>query len=81
MAVIPASHMLLMRKRRHLHELMKAHRWDEISAVEVELFNEINAAVDDPQRSPQDLLAELGCIISVYKELSDLCHMYQKQIM
>ncbi|ODS24716.1 hypothetical protein AB835_02270 [Candidatus Endobugula sertula] len=80
MTVIPASQMLLMRKRRHLCGLMKEQRWDEVSLIEGELFNEINTAVQDPQRSPKELLAELRSVISVYKELSALCHLYGKQI-
>ena len=80
MAVIPASQLVLMRKRKQLHQLMKAHRWEEVAAIESELFREINAAAQDPQRSPKELLAELGSVIALYKELSALCRLYSQQI-
>jgi len=79
MAVIPQSQLVLMRKRKQLHELMREHRWAEVATIEAELFREINRAVQDSQRSPKELLAELGSVINLYKELSLLCRQYSQQ--
>jgi hypothetical protein len=78
--VVPASHLVLMRKRKKLYQLMKEHKWDEVSAIELELYEDINRAVQDPDRSSKELLAELGSVISVYKELTTLCRLYSKQV-
>ena len=80
MAVIPASQMALMRKRKALHQLMKTHKWEEIPRVEKQLFYDINVAFQDKQRSPKELLIELASLITVYKELSLLCHLYSKRL-
>lgn len=81
MSVVPASQMVLMRKRKQLHQLMKEHKWDEIAQIEKELYRDINKAVEDQQRSPKELLGELGSVIAVYKELSTLCRLHSKKIM
>lgn len=78
--IVPASQLALMRKRKELHELMKENRWDEVSAMEKQLFNDINHAVQDAQRSPKELLSELGSVIAVYKELSALCRLYGQRL-
>lgn len=78
--VIPASQLVLMRKRRELHQLIKAHRWEDVSKIERELFHDINMAAEDPKRSPKELLAELSSVISLYKELSALCRQYSQQV-
>lgn len=78
--IVPASQMVLMRKRKELCRLVEAHKWSEVSAMERELFNDINKAVQDPNRSPKELLTELGSVISVYKELSALCRFYGKTL-
>ncbi len=80
MAVVPASQMVLMRKRKQLHQLMKEHKWDQIADIEKQLYNDINRAVEDQERSPKELLAELGSVIAVYKELSTLCRLYSKKL-
>lgn len=80
MVVVPESQLVLMRKRRELNQLIKAHQWDEIIRIERELFEDINMAVQDPNRSPKDLLAELGGVIRLYKELSSACRMYGKSL-
>ena len=79
MSVIPASQIVLMRKRKQLHVLMQERRWDEVAQIEAELFEDIKLATQDPQRSPKQLLAELGSVIRVYRELSDLCYLYGHQ--
>ena len=79
MTVIPQSQLVLMRKRKKLHGLMEAHKWGEVAAIEAELFREINIAVQDENRSPKELLAELGSVINLYKELSILCRQYSQQ--
>jgi hypothetical protein len=76
MAVVPASQLSLMRKRRQLKTLMHAGQWDQVLEVESQLFTDIDTAVQDPQRSPKELLSELGNVIRVYRELSDLCSVY-----
>lgn len=78
--VVPASQMVLMRKRKELCQLIQENKWSEVSDMERELFNDINRAVQDPNRSPKELLAELGSVISVYKELSALCRYYGKKL-
>jgi N-methylhydantoinase B/oxoprolinase/acetone carboxylase alpha subunit len=78
--VVPASQMVLMRKRKELCQLIQDNKWNEVSEMERELFNDINRAVQDPERSPKELLAELGSVISVYKELSALCKFYGKKL-
>jgi hypothetical protein len=78
--VVPASQLVLMRKRKKLYQLMKEHKWDEVSAIELELYEDINRAVQDPDRSSKELLAELGSVISVYKELTTLCRLYSQQV-
>jgi hypothetical protein len=78
--VVPASQMALMRKRRQLHQLMKNHQWGEVAAIESQLFRDINLAVQDPNRSPKELLTELGGVIALYKELSLLCRRYSQQL-
>ncbi len=79
MTVVPASQMILMRKRKQLCQLIKEQRWSEVSDVEQQLFHDINRAAEDPSRSPKELLAELGAVITVYKELSILCRLYSHQ--
>lgn len=74
MAVIPHSQLSLVRKRRYLKDLVDQRRWDEIVKVECELYQEIKSAVNDPKRSSAELLAELGTIVRLYKEISILCH-------
>ncbi len=78
--IIPASQMVLMRKRKQMHRLMAEKRWDEVSLIEGQLFRDINLAVNDPERSPKELLSELGSVIHVYKELSMLCRLYSKKL-
>ncbi|MGH1487426.1 MAG: hypothetical protein ACRBCI_14525 [Cellvibrionaceae bacterium] len=78
MSVIPSSQLSLMRKRRQLKELMEAGQWDKVLELESDLFTEIDIAAQDPQRSPKELLSELGSVIRVYRELSGMCHMYGK---
>jgi hypothetical protein len=80
MVIVPESQMVLMRKRRELNQLIKDHKWDEIVLIERQLFDDINSAVKDPQRSPKDLLAELGGVIRLYKELSIACRQYSKTL-
>ena len=74
MSVIPSSQLSLMRKRRQLNELVQSGQWDQILELESDLFAEIDFAVQDPHRSPKELLAELGSVIRIYRELSDLCY-------
>ena len=76
MVVIPESQLALMRKRRQLKQLMAAGDWSQVLELEADLFTEIDTAVKDPQRSPKELLTELGSVIRVYRELSDLCYFY-----
>jgi hypothetical protein len=78
--IVPASQMVLMRKRKELYQLMEESKWDEVSAMEKQLFNDINEAVKDPQRSPKELLSELSSVIGLYKELSALCRLYGKTL-
>ncbi len=59
---------------------MKANKWGEVSAMEQQLFHDINHAVQDPNRSPKELLGELGSVIAVYKELSELCRVYSQKL-
>jgi len=80
MVVIPESQMVLMRKRRELNRLIDAHQWDDILRIERELYSDISLAVQDPQRSPKDLLIELGGVIRLYKELSAACKQYGKTL-
>jgi hypothetical protein len=74
MSLIPSSQLSLMRKRRQLKELMEAGQWSEVLELESDLFTEIDLAAQDPQRSPKELLSELGSVIRVYRELSDICN-------
>lgn len=76
MSVIPRSQLSLMRKRRELKQLMDAGEWQRILQLESDLFAEIDMAVQDSNRSPQDLLKELGQVIRLYRELSDACYLY-----
>ena len=76
MSVIPKSQLALMRKRRQLKALVESGQWEKVIEVEADLFVEIDSAVNDSNRSPQELLKELGQVISLYRELSDLCCMY-----
>ena len=78
MSLVPVSQVSLMRKRRELKQLMQEGRWDEVIRLEAELFAEIDAAAQDPARSAKDLLKELGSVIRVYRELSELCNRYSK---
>jgi hypothetical protein len=80
MVIIPESQMVLMRKRRELNNLIKEHKWDDILCIERQLYEDITAAVQDPQRSPKDLLVELGGVIRLYKELSAMCRSYSKTL-
>ncbi len=79
MSVIPMSQLSLMRKRRELAELMKAGEIAKIIEVESDLFDEIDTAVQDSERSPRALLNELGQVIKLYKDLSNLCCLYGKE--
>jgi len=76
MSVIPMSQLSLMRKRRELKALIESCEWQKIKTVEADLFVEIDSAVQDDSRAPKELLNELGQVISLYKELSDLCCFY-----
>ncbi|MGS2716848.1 hypothetical protein ACVBE9_01625 [Eionea flava] len=80
MVVVPESQMILMRKRRELKQLIADHRWDDILRIERELFSDISLAVQDPQRSPKELLAELSGVIRLYKELSVACKQYSQTL-
>ncbi len=73
MPVVPASQLSLMRKRRELKGLMESGEWEKLLEVEADLFTEIDTAVRDPERSSKELLTELGSVIRLYRELSDLC--------
>jgi hypothetical protein len=76
MSVIPPTQLSLMRKRRQLKTLMESGHWNELLDIEVDLFTEIDTAVNDPQRSSKELLKELASVIRVYRELSDLCYIH-----
>ncbi len=80
MAVIPESHVNLMRKRKEFQRLVNHCCWQDIPAMERQLFDYINNAVEAPSRSPRELLSELSTVISVYKELSILCRLYHKNL-
>ena len=73
MAIIPASQLSLMRKRRELKQSVDNHEWDKLLKLEADLCVEINNAVTDPQRSAKALMAELGGVITLYREMSDIC--------
>jgi len=79
MSVIPMSQLSLMRKRRELKELMEAGQWQKILVIEADLFTEIDMAVKDAERSPKELLNELGEVVKLYKELSSLCCIYAQE--
>lgn len=79
MAVIPVSHLDLTRKRRELKQLMETGQWEKLLQVESELCAQIDSAAQDPQRSTKSLLIELGSVIRVYRELTDLCNAYGQQ--
>lgn len=76
MSVIPVSQLSLMRKRRELNDLIKVGDLQKIIEVEADLFNEIDTAVQDSERSPKALLNELGQVVKLYRQLSDLCCIY-----
>lgn len=80
MAVIPESHLNLVRKRKEFQQLLNYCQWQDITSQEKQLFGLINKAVEDPARSPKELLTELGSVISLYKELSILCRLYDKNL-
>jgi hypothetical protein len=73
MAIIPASQLSLMRKRRELKKSVDDCQWDKLLKLEADLCLEINNAVTDPARSPKALMAELGGVIKLYREMSDIC--------
>lgn len=73
MAIIPASQLSLMRKRRELKKSVDGCEWDQLLTLEADLCLEINNAVADPARSPKALMAELGGVIKLYREMSDIC--------
>ena len=73
MSVIPNSQLSLMRKRRQLKDYMEKGEWSKVVQLESELFAEIDLAAQDPKRSPKALLSELGGVIRLYRELSELC--------
>jgi len=72
--VIPTSQLKLMRKRKQLQKMIDDGEWEQLSGIEYELYQEINAAVEDPQRASRELLLELGSVITMYKNLTALCH-------
>ena len=76
MSLIPASQLALMRKRREMSELMQQGDISKIIEIEEDLFDELDNAVQDNERSPKALLNELGQVVKLYRELSDLCHLY-----
>ncbi len=73
MAIIPASQLSLMRKRRELKKSVDNCEWDKLLKLEADLCLEITNAVSDPQRSPKSLMAELGGVVKLYREMSDIC--------
>jgi hypothetical protein len=73
MAIIPASQLSLMRKRRELKKSVDDCEWDKLLKLEADLCLEINNAVSDPARSSKALMAELGGVIKLYREMSDIC--------
>lgn len=79
MSLIPMSQLSLMRKRRELKKLIESGEWHKIVEIEADLFTEIDSAVQDAERSPKELLNELGQVINLYKELSALCCIYAQE--
>ena len=73
MAIIPASQLSLMRKRRELKKSVDECEWDKLLKLEADLCLEINNAVSDPARSSKALMAELGGVVKLYREMSDIC--------
>ena len=73
MAIIPASQLSLMRKRRELKKSVDDCEWEKLLKLEADLCLEINNAVADPARSSKALMAELGGVIKLYREMSDIC--------
>lgn len=73
MVIIPASQLSLMRKRRELKKSVDDCEWDKLLTLEADLCLEINNAVSDPARSSKALMAELGGVIKLYREMSDIC--------
>jgi hypothetical protein len=73
MTVIPASQLSLMRKHRELKRSVDECQWHKLLKLEADLCLEINAAVTDPARSPKALMTELGGVIKLYREMSDIC--------
>ncbi|MFT6388331.1 MAG: hypothetical protein ACJAUP_001711 [Cellvibrionaceae bacterium] len=79
MSVIPMSQLSLMRVRRELKQLMGSGKWQKIIAIEADLFIEMDSAVQDAERSPKELLNELGQVVNLYKELSNLCCIFAQE--
>lgn len=73
MAVIPESHVRLMRTRKRLKQLVEAEDWASVAALERELFQQINQSASCSSATPKELLLELKGAISLYKELTILC--------
>lgn len=73
MVIIPASQLSLMRKRRELKKSVDACEWDKLLKLEADLCLEITNAVSDPGRSSKALMAELGSVVKLYREMSDVC--------
>ncbi len=78
--VIPISHLVLIRRRKQLQKMIADENWYQLAEMEYELFQDINRAVEDPQRASKNLLVELGQVIKMYKELTALCHQYSKTL-
>ena len=74
MSVIPASQLALMRKRRELIQSLHQQDWESVVALEAELFELIDVASIDDNRSASDLLKELGRLSGVYRQISQVCH-------
>lgn len=79
MAVIPESQLLLMRKQREFQQLLDARDWHGLVALEKELVSLMDKAIADPQRSPKDLLKQMGLLTGIYRELSAACYFQQRQ--
>jgi|GEM_PF-3770326 len=73
MAVIPSSHMQLVRARHKLSRALESQDWTVIGQLDKHLGEALTKAAEDPSRDALCLMSELKDIIGLYRDLIEGC--------
>lgn len=80
MSVIPFSQLELSRTRRDLERALQSGDWQSIGSLDKRLDVVMDSAATDTNRDIGSLLGEMSSLLSLYKEMMEVCHEQEQQL-